>query len=152
MFIKITIMKNCILIILVFAAITFASCNKGNTIGPNTLNGTWSVVSDSTYTTGIGPLGTPSGSTYEGTATDYFKFNDNTVSIKEGNLRTATATYIVSKDTIKFRYSYLDEGGTIVTNANNSYVIARPASNNLVLTSFIATPGGAFYEKIILNR
>lgn len=145
-------MKNCLLFIVALGAITFASCNKNNTNWPTELSGTWHIVSDSTYSSGIGPYGTPSGQKYIGTVADYFKFDGNKLSIKEGNIRTATATYVVSKDTLKLSYSYLDEGGTQITGATNSYVISQLDSRNLQLRSFLASPGGLFTETIILSH
>jgi len=144
-------MKNRLLIILILTTVILDSCSKNNGVWPP-LNGIWSVVSDSTYSSGIGPLGTPSGHKYVGTATDYFKFDGNKLSIKEGSFRTATATYTVSKDTLKLNYSYLDEDGEIITNASDTYMITESDGRSLKLTSFVASPGGVFRESVILSR
>lgn len=145
-------MKNLFLIFAVSIVLMMAACGKNDTVVNASLSGTWHIASDSTYTSGIGPNGTPSSNKYIGTDADYFKFDNSTLSINEGSFRTATATYTLSKDTLKLKYSYLDEGGVQLTGANNSYVITRLDSRSMQLKSYVLSPGGVFGEDIVLSR
>jgi hypothetical protein len=134
--------------------ITLASCHKDAAIGPGNITGNWSVVSDSSYSSGIGPYGTPSSHKYVGVGGDHFDFTSaGKLYIKEGNIKLDTADYtIAGTDTLKLKYDYLYEGGVTITGASGSYIIATLNSQSLVLTYFGATPGGIFSERIDLSR
>jgi hypothetical protein len=155
-------MKNIVpsIFVLVIALALF-SCGKGSTNdnGPSSIVGNWSIVSDSSYTTGIGAYGSPSGSKYIGTAADHYDFtSDGKLTIHEGNIMTGTASYTVGPDTItklkrvNIKFSNLTYDGSMLTNASKSFDISSLTSNSMVLSSSLLSPGGAFYETVILKK
>jgi len=153
-------MKNFIPASLVFIiALALFSCGKGSDNTPINIIGNWSIVSDSTYNTGIGPNGTPSGSKYIGIAADHYDFAANgDLSIKEGTIMTGTATYTIATDTITklkrvdIKFSNLTYGGSAIINASKSFDIKALDSHNMVLYYRFLSPGGAFYETVILSK
>jgi len=144
-------MKALFIIFAVSIVLIMAACHKDESVSAS-LTGTWNVVSDSTYSSGIGPYGTPSGSKYIGVPGDQFIFTSNTLAMREANLRSAHGTYAISKDTLKLKYTSFVDHGTILTGATGSYLITQSDNNNLELSSFVITPGGIFKEYIILRR
>jgi hypothetical protein len=156
-------MKNVVpsIFVLVIALALF-SCGKGSTNdnGPTSIVGNWSIVSDSSYTTGIGAYGPPSGNKYIGTAADHYDFtSDGGLTIHEGTIMTGTASYTVGPDTItklkkvNIKFSNLTyDGGTTLTNASKSFDISSLTNNSMVLTSSLLSPGGAFYETVVLKK
>jgi hypothetical protein len=144
-------MKKLLLVLVIPTALLFASCNKSNGTFPS-LSGTWNIVSDSTYFSGIGPNSPPSGRDYIGTSGDHFIFTGNKLYIKEGTIKIDTAIYTVSQGLLNLTYTYLNDGGTIIYNSIGSYTIARNDGKNLELTEFLASPGGLFKEDIKLKR
>lgn len=143
-------MKTLFIIFAVSIVLMMAACHNDQPVNPS-LTGTWNVISDSTYNSGMGPNGTPSDSKYIGVTGDNFIFTGSTVSIKEGNIRNANASYVISKDTLKLTYTSLTDHGVTITGAKGSYVIAQ-SGNSLKLSSWVVTPGGMFKEFIILSR
>lgn len=143
-------MKTLFILFAVSIVLMTAACHKDESVNPS-LTGTWNVVSDSTYSSGIGPNGTPSSSKYIGVSGDHYTFTSTTLTIKEGNIRSANATYTISKDTLKLKYTSLVDEGVTITGATGSYVIAQSGSK-LKLSSFVITPGGIFAEYITLSR
>jgi len=149
--IKIITMKTLFIIFAVSIVLMTAACGKSVNPPGTSLIGTWNVVSDSTYSSGIGPNGTPSSSKYIGVTGDHYIFTSNTLAIREADLRNAHATYTISKDTLKLIYTSLTDHGVAITGARGSYVFAQ-SGNDLKLSSFVITPGGIFSEIIMLNR
>jgi hypothetical protein len=144
-------MKTFFILCAVSIVLLTAACGKSDIPLSASLIGTWKVVSDSTYNSGFGPYGTPSGSKYIGVPGDQYVFTSNTLAIREANIRSAHATYTLSKDTLKLIYTSLTDHGVAITGAKGSYVIVL-SGNNLELNSWIATPGGMFKEFITLSR
>lgn len=144
-------MKTLFIICAVSIVLMTAACGKSVSPPGTSVIGTWNIVSDSTYSSGIGPNGTPSSNKYIGVPGDQYVFTSNTLAIREADLRNAHANYTISKDTLKLIYTSLTDHGVAITGAKGSYVIAH-SGNNLKLSSFVITPGGIFNEIIILNR
>jgi hypothetical protein len=147
-------MKNLIpAFFVLFIAVSVCSCNKNNDPQSYSIVGNWNLVSDSTWSSGIGPNGTPSSNTYKGVASDYFKFtNSGKLYLKEGSVKLDTADYTVSKDTLKLKYDYFYEGGVTINGAVGSYIVTTPNNHELELTDDFITPGGAIYERITLSK
>jgi hypothetical protein len=143
-------MKNLTVATLVLVVIIYSSCIKSNSNAG--ITGTWALVSDSTYSSGIGPYGTPSSNKYVGTSGDHFIFTGNMLYVKEGTIKLDTATYTISNDTLKLTYNYLYEGGVTIQGAIGRYDIKTLTQQNLVLTEYGVTPGGIISETIILKR
>jgi len=140
-------------------ALALYSCGKGSDNTPVNIIGNWSIVSDSTYNTGIGPYGPPSTSKFIGTAADHYDFTSGgNLTIHEGDIMTGTATYTITNDTItklkrlNIKFSALDEGGSTISDASKSFDIKSLDSHNMVLYSSLLSPGGAFYETVVLKK
>jgi hypothetical protein len=155
-------MKNIVpsVFVLVIALALF-SCGKSSTNdnGPSSIVGNWSIVSDSSYTTGIGANGPPSGNKYIGTAADHYDFtSDGGLTIHEGTIMTGTASYTVGPDTItklkrvNIKFSNVTYEGSLLTNASKFFDISSLTSNSMVLSSSLLSPGGAFYETVVLKK
>jgi hypothetical protein len=139
-------MKNHLYVLASVIALSLVSClkNKGN--NPQAIDGTWSLVSDSTDSHNVGSSNVSSGSKYIGTANDHFIFTTNMLYINEGSIKD-TDDYTIAKDTLKLTYNY---SGTILQVGND--IIAMPDANNMELSHTYLTPGGVFDEYIILKR
>lgn len=153
-------MKNIIpASLILIIALALYSCGKGSDNTPVTILGNWSIVSDSTYNTGIGAYGPPSTSKYTGTAADHYNFTSGgNLTIHEGDIMAGTATYTITNDTItklkrlNIKFSSLTYDGSTVSNASKSFDIKSLDSHNMILYSALLSPGGAFYETVILKK
>jgi len=145
-------MKN-VLPLFVLICLALASCKKDNNNINESIVGDWNIISDSTWSSGIGPYGTPSSYVYKGVTGDHFDFTGSgKLYVKEGTEKLDTANYTVSKDTLKLQYDYLYEGGVTITGAVGSYIITTLNYHNLTLTEDFLTPDGAIYEQIRLSK
>ena len=116
------------------------------------LTGNWTLVNDSTYSTGSGNSGT--GTNYVGQPGDSFNFTeDGKLFIKEGT-NIDTATYTVASDK-KIILNYLFYAGSPV-NAYGSVVASfdqvRLTGKNLTLSSSVLTPSGSYFRVINFKR
>jgi len=140
-------------ILLLFAGFMWASCQKNDNNFQSTITGDWSVVMDTTWSSGIGPNGTPSSHKYIGVPSDYYNFTaKGKLYVKEGTEKLDTADYTISGDTLKLTYNYLYEGGVTIQGAIGRYIITTLNNRNLVLTQDFVTPGGIIDETIVLKR
>ena len=157
---KTYIMKNLIPVSLILIiALALFSCHKDHDAGPALLVGNWTIVSDSTYNSGIGPNGQPTGKMYIGTAADYYHFTANgKLYVHEGTFLIDTADYTIANDThtnykmVNLKFSYLYTYGATITGANGAFDITTVTNHSLVLYSRGLTPGGIFYEAITLRK
>jgi hypothetical protein len=146
-------MKNLLLLMLFSLALVWASCQKNDGSVNTSIAGNWSVVMDTTWTSGIGPYGTPSSHKYAGVPGDYYNFTTaGKLYVKEGTEKLDTADYTVSGDTLKLTYNYLYEGGVTIQGAAGRFIISTLNNQNLVLTQDFATPGGIIDETVVLKR
>lgn len=148
-------MKSLNVIFYLLIILACASCGKENLTSFNQrIKGTWNVISDSTFVAGIdAPNHESISNKYIGQTGDYFIFTDSHVYIKESNVKTDTATYRISKDTLVMTYAHLKEGIEIVANAEMKYLISSTGSANLELSSTgLISPGGEFSEVIKLTH
>jgi hypothetical protein len=153
-------MKNLIPASLVFIiALALFSCSKGSDNTPVNIIGNWRLVSDSSYTTGIGAYGPPSGSKYIGTTADHYDFSSNgDLTIHEDDIMDGAATYTIGTDTfaklkrLDIKFVNLTYNGSVMTNGSKSLDIKSLDSHNMVLYSALLSPGGAFYETVILRK
>ncbi len=145
-------MKNLLLSAIILSVMVLFSCGK-NDPSIHAITGNWNIVSDTTWSSGIGPNGTPSGNKYTGVAGDHFNFTSSgKLYVKEGNIKLDTANYTISGDTLKLTYRYLYEGGVTVQGASGSFIISTLTNQSLILTEDFLTPGGRIDETITLSR
>lgn len=145
--------------VVLIVALALFSCGKGSDNKAVNIVGNWSLVSDSTYNTGIGPDGPPSGSKYVGTAADHFDFAENgDLTIHEGDILIGTGTYTIATDTftklkrVDMKFTNFTYKGSTVTNGGRSLDVKSLNSHSMILYSALLSPGGAFYETVILRK
>ncbi len=129
----------------------FLSCKKDANAG---ITGNWHLVSDSTYTSGIGPNGKPGGSTYTGLSADSYDFmaNGHLIAHVAGNIDSATYT-VQAGNKLSINYSIVHEfDGAVLKGANADFDLSVQSSHKAVLTSNILTPGGRFARILVLAK
>src|SRR5665213_926631 len=130
------VMRNfaiCTLIFLLSAILT--SCLKENADkGTPSLTGNWTVVNQTIDNTRIGTTVGASVSNYTGKPGDYFNFTTYGKLYWSINGQKDTATYLVSGDTLKFKYAYIDGRTNIVDSAySTAYTISNLTSHTCTL-------------------
>jgi hypothetical protein len=146
----------CTLIFLISAILT--SCLKESVNKPepaSSLIGTnWTVVNDSTHVA-AGAIAPASGSNYIGKAGDYFNFSTNGKLYWSINGQKDTATYLISGDTLKFKFAYIDGQTNKVDSAYNPiYTISNVTSHTCTLFNsmvLFTTNGGGGPELTTIN-
>jgi hypothetical protein len=118
------------------------------------LTGDWTLVNDSTSSTGIGAGTQGTGSNYYGQPGDHFHFTaDGKLYIREGGA-IDTATYTVTSDK-KIILNYLFYQGIPVADYGSVIAIFNQVglkANAVTLSSSIITPGGTYSRAINLKR
>ena len=145
-------MKNLFLVLtLCLAALIIGSCKK-STQKPAaiSINGNWSLVSDSGFSASYdnGGIG------YKGTSSDHYNFQaDGKLTWHENGVGSDSASYsLKSKDTITIAY-FPKSNPNYSAVSTASYIIKELTANKMVLSLMqIATPGGIFGGTIILSR
>jgi hypothetical protein len=132
----------CTLIFMIFTILT--SCLKENAskgTPSSSLTGNWTVVNETTIDTSR--VGTTV-SNYTGKPGDYFNFTTYGKLYWSINGQKDTATYLVSGDTLKFKYAYIDGRTNMVDSAySNAYTLSNLTTHTCTL--FNST---AFYGNI----
>ncbi len=127
----------------------------GTTTGDNNalLAGNWTLVNDSTYSTGVDASDHSTIGNYTGKDDDYFKFTaDGKLFIKEGGA-IDTATYVASGDNIVINYSFyagLPVASTDVQTAN--FTRLNLTNHTVTLSSTLTTATGVASRVINLKR
>jgi hypothetical protein len=127
----------------------------GTTTGDNgaLLAGNWTLVNDSTYSTGMDASDHSTIGNYIGKDGDYFKFTaDGKLFIKEGGA-IDTATYVALGSNLVVNYSFyagLPVAGTDVQTAN--FTRLNLTANSVKLSSTLTTATGVSSRVINLKR
>ena len=126
----------------------------GNVNVAITLTGNWTLVNDSTFSTGIGATTQGTGTNYAGQPGDHFNFTaEGKVYIQEGK-NIDTANYTITADR-KIIVNYLYFQGLPVTNYGSvidSFNQLDLKAGTVTLSSAIITPGSSFTRIINLKR
>ena len=140
-----SLVSICLIIVFTFQ---LCSCNKDavtNNGGTNTIINKWHVVSDAEFV-GVG-LGNHLAN-YTGLPGDYFDFRANgKLYIKEGAVLD-TLNYNLISDTLIAIVSF----GIELNGVPTSHLTKLTASDAIINTPVVLTPGGAFGRNVILNR
>ena len=136
----------CTLIFMISAMLT--SCLKENAskgTPSSSLTGNWSVVNETIDNTTVGTTGTSVNTTvsnYTGKPGDYFDFTTYGKLYWSINGQKDTATYLVSGDTIKFKYAYIDGRTNIVDSAySTAYTISNLTTHTCTLFNIMVFYG-----------
>jgi len=141
-------MRNPAICTLILISAMLTSCSKENlnrTMPSSSLIGTsWTVVNEATGEN-AGASAPASSSNYIGKAGDYFNFTSHGKLYWSINGQTDTATYLISGDTIKFKYAYIDGRTNVIDSAYNPiYTISNLTAHTCTLfnsTTVFGTAG-----------
>lgn len=135
----------CTVSFLLSAILTSCLKENENKRGPSSsLTGNWTVVNEVVDNTRIGTSNnTGTVLNYTGKPGDYFNFTTYGKLYWSINRQTDTATYLVSGDTLKFKYAYIDGRTNVVDSAySTAYTISNLTTHTCTLFNITAFYGG----------
>ena len=133
----------CTLIFMISAILT--SCLKENAskgTPSSSLTGNWTVVNQTIDNTTVGTTAGATVSNYAGKSGDYFNFTTYGKLYWSINGQKDTATYLISGDTLKFKYAYIDGRTGVVDSAySTAYTISNLTTHTCTLFNSFAVYG-----------
>jgi hypothetical protein len=146
----------CTLIFMISAILTSCKKENANIAEPSSslIGSSWTVANDSTSER-IGAI--TNDSNYIGKTTDYFNFTTYGKLYWSINGQRDTATYLISGDTIKFKYGYVDFQTKLVDSAYDAgYIISNLTNHTCTLFNseivFGTTDSGPILTTINLKK